>query len=722
MLNKISQCIAEETKNLPTLSGAKVSSVNTDGTINVYFPPDDTKIFTNISNQTPFNLQVGDSVELLLKDGSYNNCWIVAKHQDTFTGKFSNSEDIENLVSTTEIDPVFASSPAYLITEADISKWDRATSVFPSSTVPKMDGTATVGTETSYARGDHIHPTDTTRQAKITASGILKGDGDGTVTSAVAGTDYAEASHTHNASAIVSGTLDWDVLPTARIYDATASRTANTVLAAPNGSAGPASFRTLVAADIPSLNYVPKVTSTDNAVVRFNGTGGAIQNSGVTIDDNNVLLAPAIGTSTNTYIEFPDGGGFRTTGSTQTGYLKITLPQSWTDTMMSFKVQMYQYNQNTSCEFTIGGYNYSSGSGTWTNRPFAYSIGKSDVQTYSNLTVRLGHDGTKCAIYIGEANTSWKYMQVQVHDVIVGYNNYEYDKWATGWSVGFTTTLGTITATIENPCVSHYATTAGTATSATSATSATTATTASASGALNFVHTNELLLGNTNSQTRVWINYRRVSGGATSGNTAITEYHFGNGNAGTTGVTLYAANFSGVAAKATAANVTTTANALAVYSDTTGTFSGKASGNGALYATAANGAWSVGTLPAAQGGTGKTTWTQYGVLYASATNALANTAAGTAGYLLQSNGTAAPSWRTVVDTTTAKTAMNNDTGIPTGRKVLHGIEYMINRTTAVNVADTAGYATYMARGIALGTSVPSTTPANGCLFGVYASS
>ena len=32
-----------------------------------------------------------------------------------------------------------------------------------SSTVPKMDGDADVGTETSFARGDHRHPTDTTR-------------------------------------------------------------------------------------------------------------------------------------------------------------------------------------------------------------------------------------------------------------------------------------------------------------------------------------------------------------------------------------------------------------------------------------------------------------------------------------------------------------------------------------------------------------------------------
>lgn len=32
-----------------------------------------------------------------------------------------------------------------------------------TTTTPKMDGTATVGTETTFARGDHIHPSDTTR-------------------------------------------------------------------------------------------------------------------------------------------------------------------------------------------------------------------------------------------------------------------------------------------------------------------------------------------------------------------------------------------------------------------------------------------------------------------------------------------------------------------------------------------------------------------------------
>ena len=40
---------------------------------------------------------------------------------------------------------------------------DLPSGVSPSSTTPKMDGTATVGTETAFARGDHIHPTDTSR-------------------------------------------------------------------------------------------------------------------------------------------------------------------------------------------------------------------------------------------------------------------------------------------------------------------------------------------------------------------------------------------------------------------------------------------------------------------------------------------------------------------------------------------------------------------------------
>ena len=56
---------------------------------------------------------------------------------------------------------------------------------------------------------------------------------------------YTPSSHTHTVSQI----SDFST----HVYYATISRTANTVLAAPNGKAGSASFRALVAADIPSI-------------------------------------------------------------------------------------------------------------------------------------------------------------------------------------------------------------------------------------------------------------------------------------------------------------------------------------------------------------------------------------------------------------------------------------------------------------------------------------
>ena len=71
----------------------------------------------------------------------------------------------------------------------------------PADANPLMDGTASVGTSTDYAREDHVHPSDTSKVDKVSSS-------------------------------------------------------------------------------------------TDNAIVRFDGTGSAIQNSGVTIDDNNYMNVP----------------------------------------------------------------------------------------------------------------------------------------------------------------------------------------------------------------------------------------------------------------------------------------------------------------------------------------------------------------------------------------------------------------------------------------------
>lgn len=71
---------------------------------------------------------------------------------------------------------------------------------------PAMDGTAAAGTSSAYAKGDHVHPTDTSRQAKITASGMLKGNGSGTISAAVAGTDYQAPLSAYTSNPAMDGT------------------------------------------------------------------------------------------------------------------------------------------------------------------------------------------------------------------------------------------------------------------------------------------------------------------------------------------------------------------------------------------------------------------------------------------------------------------------------------------------------------------------------------
>ncbi|HEY2617783.1 MAG TPA: hypothetical protein VGI78_10630 [Acetobacteraceae bacterium] len=74
--------------------------------------------------------------------------------------------DIATLVATDMV-PVArsGSSTAYHATMAEVATF---TQVAPSTTTPAMDGTAAVGTSTTYARADHVHPSDT---AKLSLTG-----------------------------------------------------------------------------------------------------------------------------------------------------------------------------------------------------------------------------------------------------------------------------------------------------------------------------------------------------------------------------------------------------------------------------------------------------------------------------------------------------------------------------------------------------------------------
>lgn len=133
-------------------------------------------------------------------------------------------------------------------------------------------------------------------------------------------------------------------------------------------------------------------------------------------------------------IMMPGGAATNNKSSVKTGAIKITLPQSWTSTMMRMTVRIYEYVTGRSCDIVIAGYNYFPSISGWYN-PSAYVI----AGTLINPNVRFGHDGSKCCIYIGELNTTWSCPCVFVTDFEAGHENTEQAKWDSGWSIGFET-------------------------------------------------------------------------------------------------------------------------------------------------------------------------------------------------------------------------------------------------------------------------------------------
>lgn len=105
-----------------------------------------------------------------------------------------------------------------------------------SSTTPKMDGTAAVGTETAFARGDHRHPTDTSRAplASPTFTGTPKAP------TAAAGTDDTQIATTE----FVQNAIDALDTGVSDVKIGTTSIVTNGVATIPNASTSSAGLMT----------------------------------------------------------------------------------------------------------------------------------------------------------------------------------------------------------------------------------------------------------------------------------------------------------------------------------------------------------------------------------------------------------------------------------------------------------------------------------------------
>ena len=140
---------------------------------------------------------------------------------------------------------------------------------------------------------------------------------------------------------------------------------------------------------------------------------------------------------------------------TTSGAIKIQLPQAMTNTMMMFKVRVFEYNTFESFDVTICGYNYNP-TKTWYN---VSAWIDSNPNSDRNFSVRLGYDATatRAVAYIGELNSVWSYPQVWVTEWNGGHSN-QGANWHYGYQISFETSSFTgVTQTIPNTQINSWA-------------------------------------------------------------------------------------------------------------------------------------------------------------------------------------------------------------------------------------------------------------------------
>lgn len=174
--------------------------------------------------------------------------------------------------------------------------------------------------------------------------------------------------------------------------------------------------------------------------------------TGVTIDSAGNITGIGTGSGAsvannqNSIIRAPEGGLYVGSGGTVAGAIKITLPVFFTNTMLKFTVDIFEYVAGYSCSIEISGYNYVGGPNAW-YQVTARVLGGSNVE----YPVYFGHNGTKACIWIGDyaSGVSWSYPQIRVRDVLLGYSNYTAAMWESGWAISFDNSVRTnVTATV----------------------------------------------------------------------------------------------------------------------------------------------------------------------------------------------------------------------------------------------------------------------------------
>ena len=201
-----------------------------------------------------------------------------------------------------------------------------------SSTSPKMDGSATVGTETTWAHGDHIHPTDTSR-APIASPAFTGTPTAPTADNGTNNTQIATTAFVHNTLAyadamIFKGTIGTGgtitTLPatheagwtykviTAGTYAGQTAEVGDLIICVADGATASDADWTVVQTNIDGAVTGP-ASSTSGHIPTFNGTSGKVIQDGygvsssISNDSTTIPTTAAVNTAVTGLIKTATG-------------------------------------------------------------------------------------------------------------------------------------------------------------------------------------------------------------------------------------------------------------------------------------------------------------------------------------------------------------------------------------------------------------------------------
>jgi hypothetical protein len=133
---------------------------------------------------------------------------------------------------------------------------------------------------------------------------------------------------------------------------------------------------------------------------------------------------------------------FNTVSPSQTGTIKIKLPNYGNATMMQVKINGYDYSTCGAFEILIGGYNYTNH--TWINT----SVAINGRLPFSSI--RLANDGANDCILLGITSTVLQYPSYTVSELIASYSNQL--TWGSGYTITqITSETGIVNITTLTP-------------------------------------------------------------------------------------------------------------------------------------------------------------------------------------------------------------------------------------------------------------------------------